>query len=269
MAVGGIGASSATHLSQLQTRQVTTLGQMSSGQRITRAGIDPAGAAIVAELDTETASQRAAIRNANDGMSVLETAEGAAGSTVDALQRIRELAMQASSGTINDSQRSLMQREVDELVEQINAQADSTEFNGLKLADGSNATIDVQTGTGSDDQTAVNLIDLRSSTLGIDGIDLSSAAGAQSALDTVDGALDQVNSGRSKLGASHNRLASAVAYGEQAALNTEAASSTIGDTDFIQAFIERSNQSVQQEANIFAIAQSRNMNRVAVLGLLG
>lgn len=269
MSVSGVGASSAAQLSRLSSQQTTTLAQISSGKRITHAGIDPAGAAIVAELDTETASQRAAIRNANDGMSVLETAEGAAGSTVDALQRIRELAMQAASGTINDGQRALMQREVDELVEQIDAQADSTEFNGIKLADGSRGTIDVQTGTGSGDQTAVNLIDLRSSALGIDGIDLTSASGAQAALDTVDSALDGVNAGRSKLGASHNRLASAVAYGEQAALNTEAASSAIGDTDFIQAFIERSQQSVQQEANVFALAQSFNMNRVAVLGLLG
>lgn len=269
MSVSGVGSSSASHLASLRTQQTTTLAQVSSGRRITRAGVDPAAAAIVAELDTEAASQRVAVRNANDGMSVLETAEGAAGSTVDALQRIRELAVQASSGTINASQRSLLQREVDELVEQIDAQADTTEFNGLKLADGSRGSIDVQTGTGSGDQTSVGLIDLRSSTLGIDGIDLTSAAGAQAALDDIDSALDDVNAGRSGLGASHNRLASAVAYGEQAALNTEAASSSIGDTDFIQAFIDGSNQSVQQEANIFAMAQSRNMNRVAVLGLLG
>ena len=269
MSVSGVGSTSAAQLSRLSAQQTTTLAQISSGDRITRAGIDPAGAAIVAELDTETASQRAAIRNANDGRGVLEPAEGAAGSTVDALQRIRELAMQASSGTINDSQRALMQREVDELVEQIDAQADSTEFNGLKLADGSKGSIDVQTGTGSGAQTSVDLIDLRSSTLRIDRLELTTARGAHSALDSLDGALDEVNSGRSKLGASHNRLASSVAYGEQAALNTEAAASPIGDTDFPQAFIDRANQSVQQEANVFALAQSFNMNRVAVLGLLG
>jgi len=269
MALSGVGASSAANLSQLRTRQVTTIEQMATGQRITRAGIDPAGAAIVAELDTAAASQRAAIRNANDGMSVLETAESAASSSVDALQRIRELAVQASSGTLNDDQRALIQREVDELVEQMDAQADATEFNGVKLADGSRASIDVQTGTGSDDQTAVDLVDLRTGSLGLGTLDLTSAAGAQAALDSVDGALDQVNAGRSKLGASHNRLASTVAFGEQAALNTEAASATIGDTDFLQAFIERANQSVQQEANIFAIAQARNMSRVGVVGLLG
>ena len=269
MPVSGIGSSSAANLSSIRSQQTTTISQISSGERITRAGIDPAGAAIVAELDSETASQRAAIRNTNDGMSVLQVAEGAAEGTVDALQRIRELAMQASSGTLNDGQRTLMQREVDELVEQIDAQADSTEFNGIKLADGSRASLDIQTGTGSDDQTSVGLIDLRSSTLGIDSIDLTSASGAQAALDDIDGALDDVNAGRSKIGASHNRLESAVAYGEQAALNTEAAASSIGDTDFLQAFIEQSNQSVQAEASVFALAQSFNMNRVAVLGLLG
>lgn len=268
MAISGIGSSSAADLTQLRARQITTLGQMSTGRRITRAGIDPAAAAIVAELDTAAASQRVAIRNSNDGMSVLETAEGAAGSTVDALQRIRELAVQASSGTLNDDQRSLIQREVDELVEQIDAQADSTEFNGIQLADGSRASIDVQTGIDSGDQTSVDLIDLRTSTLGIDSLDFSTAAGAQAALGSVDSALDDVNAGRSSLGASHNRLASAVAYGEQAALNTEAASSMIGDTDFLQTFIEQANQSVQQEANIFAIAQARNMSRVGVVGLL-
>ncbi len=268
MSVGSIGSSGPAQLSSIQTRQVTTLAQISSGQRITRAGIDPAGAAIVAELDTEALSQRAAIRNSNDGMSLIQTAESAASSSVDQLQRLRELAMQAASGTTSADSRAILQREADQIVEELDAQAARTEFNGVNVADGSVGSVDVQTGTGSTDQTAVDLLDLTTGGLGLGGIDLTTAAGAQSALDSIDAALDNVNEGRSNLGASQNRLESAIAYGEQAALNTEAASSQIGDTDFLQAFIDNGNQSVQQKAAIFSMAQARNINRVAVQGLL-
>lgn len=268
MSVGSIGSSGPAQLSSIQTRQVTTLQQIGSGERIVRAGIDPAGAAVLAELDTETASQRAAIRNSNDGMSILQTAESAASSSVDQLQRLRELAMQAASGTTSQQGRDMLQREADSILEELDAQADRTEFNGIKVADGSLGAIDVQTGTGSGDQTEVELLDLTTGGLGLGSIDLSSAAGAQNALDAIDSALDNVNEQRSGLGASQNRLESAIAYGEQAALNTEAAASQIGDTDFLSAAMENSNQSVQQKAAIFAMTQARNINRVAVQGLL-
>lgn len=269
MSVSSVQNGSIGRLSAVRAAQGTTLQQIATGRRITQAAIDPAGAAIVAELDAESASQRVSIRNANDGLSVLQTADGAASSTVDQLQRIRELAMQASSGTLSDSQRSLIQREVDELVEQMDAQAEGTEFNGLELTDGSRASLDVQTGTGSGDQTSISMMDLRTSTLGVDGLDLTSAAGAQAALDAVDGALDEVNSGRSELGASHNRLASSIAYGEDSLVQTQAAASRIGDTDFAETLLANANQALQNEANVFAVAQARNVSRVAVLGLLG
>ncbi len=269
MSVGSIGSSGPAQLSSLQTRQVTTLAQISSGERIVRAGIDPAGAAILAELDTETASQRAAIRNSNDGMSLLQTAESAASSSVDQLQRLRELAMQAASGTTSDKSRAMLQEEADSILSELDAQADRTEFNGIKVADGSLGSLDVQTGTGSGDQTAIDLLDLTTGGLGVGGIDLNSASGAQTALDTIDAALDAVNEGRSKLGASQNRLESAIGYGEDAALATEAAASRIGDTDFLSAISDSANQSVQQKAAIFAMTQARNISRVAVQGLLG
>jgi flagellin len=268
MAIPGIGSSGAHQISSVTRAQQVNLGQISSGRRITHAGIDPAGAAIVVELDTQAASQRQAIRNSNDGMSMLQIADGVAGSATDQLQRIRELAVQAASGTLSDDGRAQLQLEVDELVGQIDSQAESTEFNGVPLTDGSLSSVDVQTGTGSGDQTAVPMVDMRAGTLGVAGLSISSVDDARAAIDAVDAALGQVSDGRSTLGASHNRMTSAINTGEQSVIATESAASEIGDTDFIQAIVEQASLGLRKSASLSAQVQAHNISRTSVLGLL-
>lgn len=268
MAIPGIGSSGANQISAVTRLQTLNLHQISSGKRITHAGIDPAGSAIVIELDTQAASQRQAIRNSNDGMSMLQMADGVAGSTTDQLQRIRELAVQAASGTLSDDGRAQLQLEVDQLVGQVDSQAESTEFNGVPLTDGSLTSVDVQTGPGSGDQTAVPMVDMRAGTLGVAGLSISSVDDARAAIDAVDAALGQVSEGRSTLGASHNRMASAINTGEQSVIATESAASEIGDTDFIQAIVEQASLGLRKSASISAQVQAHNVSRTSVLGLL-
>jgi len=248
-----------------------TLGRISSGYRVNSARDDAAGLAVATNLETARTSYGQAMRNANDGISVVQTAEGASDEVTDILQRMRELATQSASETLADSERTYIQDEFEELTAEIDRISTTTEFNGIELGDGSSATLSVQVGagSGSDNQIDITLGDLTGSTLGVDtaSISLDSSANALTAMDEIDTALDTVAGYRSGYGATQNRLDSAINSAQNYSENLASAESQIMDADFA---LETSNMAkfqVMQQAGVAALAQSKGMSQ-SVLSLL-
>lgn len=260
-----------TAVSTLQRTAVNpaqSLQRISSGQRINKAADDPAGLAIAAELSSATHSERAAGRNINDAMSVVQTAEGATATTTDALMRMRELAVAASSGTLGADGRAALQDEFSQLQQHIDSTAANTEFNGQALVDGTRGSIDVQVGGESGDQMRMDMPDLTGGSLGVAALDLSSSGNARAALDQIDAAIGEVSSARSELGASHSRLESAASLGQSRVEAQEASRSRIEDADYAKLAAQHANVMLQRDAGIAAAVQSRGIERTAVLGLL-
>lgn len=240
-----------------------TLERVSSGMRVNRAADDAAGLGVATNLRTQISSTRQAMRNSNDGISVIQTAEGAATSVVDMLDRMRELAVQSSSETLADDERAYIQDEFTQLTAEVDRISAVTEFNGLQLADGTNATLDVQVGiqNNADSRITITLGDLTATTLGVDAlsVDMSTAAGAQTAIDSIDTALDTVNSYRSDLGSVQNRIDNAL---NNAATYTESLSSAEGsimDADYAYETAEMTKQQIMQQSGIAAMAQAKGI----------
>jgi flagellin len=248
---------------------VQTFEQLSTGNRINKAADDPAGLAVAAALDSAVASEGQALRNINDGFSVAQVADGALESTADILMRMRELAVQASSETLAANGRDAIQTEYEQLAAQVDQVAESTEFSGVALTDGSRAELALQVGPDAGDSVSLTLPDLQAATLGVDtaSLDLSTASGAQSAIDAIDGALDQVGSARSELGASQNRLSSSLDTMIADTESLSAASSRIQDTDYGEAITEQAQQLIMQDVNIAVQAQA-NLSRASMMSLL-
>ena len=248
-----------------------SLARVSSGLRITKAADDAAGLGVATNLHSQSISTSQAMRNANDGISIIQTAEGAQNEVIDILQRMRELAVQSSSETLEDSERSYIQDEFTSLQSEISRISGVTEFNGIALSDGTTASIDVQVGIQSDNASriAVTLGDLQTSTLGFDStVSLSASGAAQSAIDTLDSALDTVNGYRSDLGAVQNRLDSALNNNQTFLESVEGARSAIQDADYADETAEMTKFQIMQQAGIAALAQAKNMNQ-SVISLLG
>jgi flagellin len=263
----------ANTLNSTQNSLSQTLARVSSGLRVTKAADDAAGSAVAANLSTKARSGEQAIRNSNDGISVIQTAEAATKEVVSILDRMRELAVQSSSETLEDGERSYIDTEYGELADEIERISQATEFNDIALSDGTNTTLTVQVGIagGTSSQIDITLGDLQAESLGVDtgasGVDLSKASTAQSAIATIDTALDSVNSIRAAYGATQNRLGSAInnmtAYTE----SLTAAASQIQDADYAHETAEMTRLQVMQQAGVAAIGQARGMNQ-SVLSLL-
>jgi len=260
------------NLNQTQRALSGSYGRISSGLRITRAADDAAGLGVAESLGAQAASGRVAMRNTNDGISVIQTAEGAMDSVGDILARMRELAVQSSSETLADDDRAYIQDEFEQLSEEIDRIANATQFNGTALCDGTTTQLDVQVGimNSADDRITITLNDLSAATLGVDtsAMDLSSAATAQTAIDDLDTAIGSVSSFRSDLGAVQNRLDSALSNMETYTENLESAESQIRDADFAYETAELAKNQILQQAGVSVLAQAKTMNQGA-LSLLG
>lgn len=259
-------------LNKTQSSLGNTLGRISSGLRVNKAADDAAGLAVATNLNTIARSGKQAMRNANDGISIIATAEGAAKEVTNILDRMRELAVQSSSDTLADDERAYLDSEFDELSAEIQRISASTEFNGVQLADGTTTQLEVQVGTqnATTSRLTISLGDLTATTLGVDttAIDLSSASGARSAIDAIDDAIDDVNSYRAGYGAVENRINSSLRNMETYVENLSAAQSQIMDADFAHETSEMTKFQIMQQAGVAALAQARNMNS-SVSQLLG
>jgi flagellin len=246
--------------------QSEAMERLSSGKRINSAKDDAAGLAIATRMDANVRGLNQAIRNANDGISLSQTAEGAMGGISNMLVRMRELAVQASTGTLGDDDREAIQTEVTALIAQIDDVATRTTFNGTALLDGT-AALDIQTGLNDGEVVNVTIADMQSAGLGVDGLDFSTAAGASGALATLDTAIQTVATERANLGAQQNRLEATVDNLTSTVVNLADSKSRIEDTDFSAESTKLAAAGILAQASTAMLAQA-NQSQQGVMNLL-
>jgi flagellin len=251
-----------------------TMEQLSTGKRINSAADDAAGLAISNKMTSQVRGLNQAVRNANDAISMIQTAEGALGEVNNMLQRMRELSVQASNDTNSDADREFLQLEVAQLIEEIDRVSENTQFNkmnllneGVGVGEGTDTAL-FQIGANTDNtniEVTFNKVD--SVTLGVGGVDISLQADAQAALDTIDDAIKLVDTDRATYGAKINRLSYAADNMANIATNTAASRSRVLDTDYAQATTELARTQIIQQAATAMLAQA-NQQPSSVLSLL-
>ncbi len=247
--------------------------KLSSGSRINKAADDAAGLAISENLRGQIRSARQANRNANDGISMVQVAEGGLNEIGNIIVRLRELGIQASSDTIGDRERGFINMEVQQLKDEAERIASVTTWGTTKLLDGSSPTFDFQVGLFNDDfEDRISFPagdnSAKLSDLGIEDVDYTQKEGAQVALQQLDDAQVRVNEMRSNLGALQNRLSSTVNNLLISEENLSAANSRIRDTDVAEASAELTKNNILLQAGTAALAQANQMNQAA-LNLIG
>jgi flagellin len=244
----------------------TAMERLSSGKRINSAKDDAAGLAIATRMDAKVRGLNQAIRNANDGISLAQTAEGAMGEVSNILVRMRELSVQAANGTTAVSDRAAIQTEVTELLGQIDDIAGRTDFNGTNLFNAA-GTFDIQTGVDTGQTVTITFASLNATGLGVNGVDLSTTAGASSAMALVSTAIDTIASERANLGAVQNRLDATVNNLTSTATNLTESKSRIEDADFSMESTKLAAAQILSQASTAMLAQA-NQSQQGVLSLL-
>jgi flagellin len=251
----------------------STLSKMSSGSRITKAADDAAGLAISEKLKANIKSNSQANRNANDGISMVQTAEGGLDEISNMLTRLRELSIQSASDTVGDTERSFSNMEYQQLKNEIERIANVTEFNGTKLLKGEGDKLDFQIGINNDDfqdriSYDVKMTDAKLSGLGITDIDVGSKEGAQTSLSTIDNAIETVSGQRAALGAIQNRLISTSSNLQTTNENLNAANSRIRDVDYAQVAAENAKNNILAQAgtSVLAQANAQGQNALKLIG---
>jgi len=255
-------------LATSQASQSQNFQRLSSGMRINNASDDAAGLAISESLKTQVRSFGVAERNANNAVSMAQTAESALGQVGDIIGRMRELAVQGANGDLGATDRDYMNTEFSQLKQEITRIVDSTTFNGKSLLSGvaANTTFQVGINNTTADRIDVsfggsNLADLGLTATAVDG---ATAANAQSAIDDLDGALQVVNAKRASLGASINRFGSAVANIQSIKINLSAANSRIRDVDVAEETASMSRNQVLSQAGVAVLAQANQAPQLAM-----
>jgi flagellin len=243
--------------------------KLSSGYRINRAGDDAAGLSISEKMRGQIRGLSQASTNAEDGISLIQTAEGALNETHSILQRMRELTVQAANDTNVTVDRTAIQEEVKALQSEITRIGTQTEFNTMKLLNGTFTGKSLQVGANSGQSISFTIDDMRSTALGVDAIsdNLSTHALATGAIKTVNTAIQSVSTQRSKLGALQNRLEHTIANADNASENLTSAESRIRDVDMAEEMVQYSKSNILQQAAQSMLAQA-NQSTQGVLSLL-
>jgi flagellin len=256
------------NLSKTEHSLSSALQKLSSGMRINTAMDDAAGLGISVNLESDVASYNQASRNANDGISVTQTAEGALNQTSSIITRLRELAMESASDGVSNTQRAYIQTEATQLTSEIDRIANDTQYNGTSLLNTTTGSLTFQVGIGSsttNDQIQVGKVDATSATLlGATALDFSTQTGAVAALGSLDTALDTVSNDRSNLGAIGNRLSDAVSTIATISTNLSAADSRIRDVDVANETSNMTRLSVLAQAGVAVLAQANQQPQVAL-----
>jgi len=258
------------NLGATQARLSGNLGRLSSGMRINTAADDAAGLAISERFKAQIRSYGQAERNANDGISMLQTAEGAMNEISGTLTRLRELAMQSANGTLGTTERGYVDDEAQALVGEIDRIASVTEFNGAALLDGTfNSNLQVGINATANDSINVTVANTNFATLSGGTIDLAtSGATAQTALGVIDTAIDTLSSQRAGLGTAQNRLNVTIANIATAKENVSAANGRIRDVDVASETAEMTRNNILMQAGVSVLAQANQLPQIA-LKLLG
>jgi flagellin len=259
------------NLAQVSGQLGNSYRRLSTGLRISVAADDAAGLAISERLRSQVRSLSQAQRNANDGISLVQTAEGALNEVNSILTRLRELAIQAANGTVSDNDKATLNEEFQSLINEVNRIGRSTEFNGVKLLDGSSTTVTFQIGFGTTtgiDSLDVSLSASLSTTLSLSSLDIGSTGSTSTAISTIDSAINTVSSLRGRLGAAQNRLNSTINNLAVQVENLSAAESRIRDVDVAYETAQLTRNSILQQAAISVLAQANAQPQTA-LQLLG
>jgi flagellin len=255
----------------------TSMTRLSSGLKINSAKDDAAGLQIATRETSQIRGQTVAIKNANDGISIAQTAEGALQESTNILQRMRELAVQARNGTNSSADRDALQKEFVQMQSELDRTAGSTNLNGKNLLDGSAGTMTLQVGadTGSANHIDIVLsskfdsasLSAGSGTIAISGTSATFAAAADNAITAIDAAIAKIGTTRADLGAAQNRLSSTISNLQNIVENTTAAQGRVQDTDFAAETANLTKQQTLQQASTAVLAQANQLPS-AVLKLL-
>ena len=241
--------------------------KLSSGYRINRAGDDAAGLSISEKMRGQIRGLDQASTNAQDGISLIQTAEGALNETHSILQRMRELSVQASNDTNVAKDRDAIKAEIDQLATEITRIASTTEFNTMKLLDGNFTSKKLQVGANKGQKISFSISGMTATNLGVNALSVGSFAVANSAIAKIDSAITRVSTARSNLGALQNRLEHTIANADNTSENLQAAESRIRDVDMAKQMVSYSKDSILQQAAQSMLAQA-NQSTQGVLNLL-
>ncbi len=248
--------------------QAKSTEKLASGYKINRAADDAAGLSISEKMRSQIRGLDKASANAQDGISVVQTAEGALNEVHSILQRMNELATQAANDTNTSIDRSAIKAEMDELKSEIGRISSTTQFNTMNLLDGSFTGKNLQVGALSGQSIAISISSMSATSLGVNALTVSTFANAGAAMRKVQSALDAVSTQRSKLGATQNRLEHTIANLDTTSENTSAAESRIRDTDMAKEMVTYSKNQILVQAGQSMLAQA-NQSTQGVLSLLG
>ncbi len=250
-------SSSARHMATAQKDASQVLKKLSSGSRINSAKDDAAGLAISDRMDSQIRGLSQAMRNAGDGISLTQTAEGALSETTEILQRMRELSLQAANGIYNNTDRAAINQEFSQLREELGKVAGQTTFNGQNVLDGSMSSgVNFQVGAEGGETIQVAIKGAAPTDLGVDGLSASTATDAQNAISSIDDALSYVSEMRGDLGAQQSGFESTISNLSNVAENVTASKSRIADADYAAEVSDMIKINILKQSNIAIQAQA-------------
>ncbi|MGN0481811.1 MAG: flagellin [Lachnospiraceae bacterium] len=252
----------------ITSSQAKSTEKLSSGYKINRAGDDAAGLTISEKMRSQIRGLGKASSNAQDGVSLIQTAEGALNEAHSILQRMNELATQAANDTNTTSDRTAIQKEVNALTSELNRIASTTQFNTMNLLDGTFKDKNLQVGALADQKIGLTVGTMNATALSVTGLSVSTFTKAGSAMTKIQAAISKVSTQRSALGAVQNRLEHTIANLDTTQENTQAAESRIRDTDMANEMVTYSKNSILAQAGQSMLAQANQSNQ-GVLSLLG
>ena len=257
------------NLGQVEREKTTAVERIASGKRINSARDDASGLAIAQRMTSMLGGMYSARRNANDAISMMQTADGSLGSVSDNLQRMRELAIQASNGSLNDDDRRYLNSEFNALKEEVGRVIDTSKFNGINLLS-QNDEVTFQVGANEGETIGVELTDMNSqlNDAGLNSATIDSAAGAESAISAIDDALNSINETRAEYGAVQNRFESTINNLDSSIIETAESRSRVEDSDIAKEMSSFVQQQIREQASIAMLGQA-NQHRGLVMKLLG
>ena len=262
-----MAANAARHLGVSYDSLAKSVERLSSGLRINSAKDDAAGLAVRELMRADIAVLQQGARNALDGISMLQTFEGAMGTMDEALVRMKQLAEQAATGSYSAAQRAIMDNEFDEMAAEINRIAGATEFNGNTMLNSATASVSIQFGAAVTDKVDITGCDMTSSALGLSSASIDTTAHAQSALSTIADAITAKDTARARFGYKMNRLESTISVINNQAENLMAAESRISDVDVATEMAAMTRTQVLAQAGVAMLGQANSVPQMA-LGLL-
>lgn len=250
------------------SEQEAEFSKLSSGKRITKAADDAAGLAIAKKLESETKSLRMAARNANDGISMVQVAEGGLNETSNILTRLRELSIQAASDTIGDADRGYLSLEYEQLVQEADRISRTTSYNGRSLLTGEGGPIQLQVGSSAGADNVIELdsahLDASAEALGLSGTTVRDKQEATSNLERIDAAISRVSGYRATYGSLQSRLQSTVNNLDVSVVNQEAARSRIEDVDVAASTAKLASAQIKNAAGVATLSQANGLGQMAM-----